>query len=108
MKANCAKVLKCVATRLRVFNRDGLRDEQKRWIGHTLDIAESAQDDVERNCDRFDGYRDAVKAFKREREGVDPTLENVIYWLFSPITTETQEQRDLRNSELGAIMRRAK
>lgn len=36
------KALTCVAKRLRVFCHDGLKDEQKRWLGHTQDIAEAA------------------------------------------------------------------
>ena len=40
------KALECVATRLKVFNRDGIRDEQARWIGHTLDIAEAVLDET--------------------------------------------------------------
>lgn len=42
--AELRKAMKCVATRLSVFNRDGLNDAQKRWLGHTLDIAAAAMD----------------------------------------------------------------
>lgn len=42
--AELRKAMKCVATRLSVFNRDGLNDAQKRWLGHTIDIAAAAMD----------------------------------------------------------------
>ena len=36
------KALLCVATRLRMFNKNGLREPQKRWIVRTLEIADVA------------------------------------------------------------------
>ena len=71
---NLRKALKCVATRLRVMSKDGLKEPQMRWLGHTIDIADNA----------LDGTDDAAREM---------------------LQSETLEQRDLRNSELGAVMR---
>ena len=41
---------------------------------------------VELNCHRFDGCLEAWKAYQYECKDLAPTLANVLYWLFSPIS----------------------
>ena len=63
------KALRCVATRLRMFNKDGLREPQKRWIVHTLEIADDAlrvaDSEIEEDVRRMLGADDNGKEVRR-------------------------------------------